>query len=166
MVQTVCYYLLNYIFFIAKTLLYSFYLYIIIAIIVEIYDQKTLYPILGNNQIIFKISIITFFIISFFFTCFSNPGIVEKEKWDEKIIKEKYNDFTRFKYCKKCHIFVPKFFKSQHCNVCGICVEKQSHHSFIFSKCIGKYNLFFYHLFLFLFLVYAVILFLNKIFFF
>ena len=137
-----------------RALLYSFLFIFIFEVIFEIYILNTL-PV-GSKNIIIHTIILFFLIISFFITCFSNPGIVLKEKWDEKIIKEKYNDFTRFKYCKKCHIFVPKFFKTQHCNVCGICVEKQSHHSFIFSKYIGKYNLFFYLLFVFLFLVYAV----------
>ena len=60
-----------------------------------------------------------------------------------------------FVYCQKCHIYIPKFMHSEHCDNCGFCFENQSNHSFIFSKCIGKYNHFIYISFLSLFIVYV-----------
>ena len=45
--------------------------------------------------------------------------------------------------------------KYEHCDHCGICIEDRHHHSFIFSKCIGKYNHFIYISFLGLFIAYV-----------
>ena len=136
-----------------RALLYSFLFIFIFEVIFEIYILNTL-PV-GSKNIIIHTIILFFLIISFFITCFSNPGIVVKKKFHEKKIKEKYSDLTMFVYCQKCHIYIPKFMHSEHCDSCGICFENQSHHSFIFSKCIGKYNHFIYISFLSLFIVYV-----------
>ena len=98
---------------------------------------------------------IVLFVLSFFFNCFLNPGIVEKETWNSKKIKESYQDLSRFKCCEKCDICVPKFMKTQHCDSCGLCIENSSHHSFIFEKCIGKYNFFIFFSFVLFAIMYV-----------
>ena len=100
--------------------------------------------------------VIVFLILSFFFNCFLNPGIIEKEIWNAKKIKESYQDLSRFQCCEKCEICVPKFMKSKHCDSCGLCVENCSHHSFIFGKCIGKNNFFIYYSFILLIIMFAL----------
>ena len=45
-----------------------------------------------------------FLIIFFLIDIFLNPGIIEKEKFSEKRIKDEYKDLSRFKNCKNCNI--------------------------------------------------------------
>ena len=45
--------------------------------------------------------------------------------------------------------------KTQHCDSCGLCIENSSHHSFIFEKCIGKYNFFIFFSFVLLAIMYV-----------
>ena len=102
----------------------------------------------------YNIICIIVILLSFFFTCFSNPGIISKEIWNEKKITEKYKDLSRFNRCKICHIYTPKFMRSEHCDNCGLCIEKQIHHCFIFGKCVGKKNFFAYFSFVLFFIIY------------
>ena len=93
-------------------------------------------------------------IILFFLTSFLNPGIVQKENFSEKKIREEYQDLSRFKYCKQCHICVPKHLKYEHCNTCGICIQQKNHHDYIIGKCVGKYTCLIYFVFVLLLFFY------------
>ena len=56
-------------------------------------------------------------------------------------------------YCPKC--FMKKSKSLTHCYICDKCVNGYHHHCFWINKCIGKNNVFFYVLFVFIALVYA-----------
>ena len=56
-------------------------------------------------------------------------------------------------YCPKC--FMQKTINLTHCYICDKCVIGYQHHCFWINKCIGKNNVFFYFLFIFVALVYA-----------
>ena len=102
------------------------------------------FPIISHITIVDIISM-----LSFFFVCFANPGIINDKKYSEKEIKEKYKVLRRFNCCQICHICVPETIKIGHCEYCGRCIIEQNHHSFIFGKCIGKYTFFVYFIFIF-----------------
>ena len=83
-------------------------------------------------------------LISFFFVCLANPGIIDIKEYSETKIKEKYKILRRFTSCKKCNIIVPETIKFEHCEDCKRCIMNQTHHSIIFGKCIGKNTFFTY----------------------
>lgn len=97
-----------------------------------------------------------FLIIFFLIDIFLNPGIIEKEKFSEKRIKDEYKDLSRFKNCKNCNIYVPKYLKPNHCEFCGICIENKNHHDFIIGKCVGKNTCLIHFLCLILFIFYLL----------
>ena len=101
------------------------------------------FPIISHITIVDIISV-----LSFFFVCFANPGIINDKKYSEKELKEKYKVLRRFNCCQICHICVPETIKIGHCEYCGRCIIEQNHHSFIFGKCIGKYTFFVYFIFI------------------
>ena len=57
------------------------------------------FPIISHITIVDIISV-----LSFFFVCFANPGIINDKKYSEKEIKEKYKVLRRFNCCQICHI--------------------------------------------------------------
>ena len=67
----------------------------------------------------------------------TNPGIPsEKKHYD-------INDLnSNYRQCNKCNCIFRKkdSTKVNHCEECGICVEKYEHHSNLATKCIGKKN--------------------------
>ena len=86
--------------------------------------------------------------ISFFFVYLANPGIINVIEYSEMKIKEKYKNLNRFRFCKKCNIYVPQHIKYEHCEYCKKCIIAHHHHSTIFGKCIGKYTFLMYMIFL------------------
>ena len=103
------------------------------------------------------------FILSFLGTCLINPGIPELKFYSKNFNlseKEKLKDYQK---CKKCNIIIPRKLNVTHCNVCNVCVKEQDHHCPWSGKCIGKYNLCQFYLFLFFLLIKLIYLFTSFI---
>ena len=63
-----------------------------------------------------------------------NPGIIYSD--GEKV------DYNQRKYCKYCKYLYPQSNKKmEHCSICRICVCKLDHHCGVVGKCVGKFNL-------------------------
>ena len=77
-------------------------------------------------------------IITFILDLIINPGLIDKKKYSAKGLEIKDMDFSRYKYCDKCDIYVPKYLETQHCMRCKICVIESHHHDPVFGKCVGK----------------------------
>ena len=100
-----------------------------------------------NTEIIFFFLKILFiiFIISNIYTFLINPGfpLIQITNINTNNIKKNSNNNNNninFKYCNKCEIYINKFNKTVHCEICDICIEEYYKHSFLFGKCIGKGN--------------------------
>ena len=80
---------------------------------------------------------VSFSLITEIMTFILNPGIIYSDsKCKEKI------------YCEDCKFFYPKSNQQmEHCYTCNICVCKFDHHCDVIGKCIGKYNITFFFLF-------------------
>jgi len=98
-----------------------------------IYSIKTS-SYLGN---VLYISGYIFFALCYILLMVGNPGIPsEKKHYD-------INDLnSNYRQCNKCNCIFRKkeSTKVNHCEECGICVEKYEHHSNWATKCIGKKN--------------------------
>ncbi len=80
-----------------------------------------------------------------------NPGIVQNTKKDKK----------NFEFCNICQVYFNPNDNVEHCNMCGICIERYDHHCIWVGKCIGKNNCFtFYTMLGLVFINYAYITFL------
>ena len=77
-------------------------------------------------------------IITFSLSLIINPGIIDQKKYSAHGLDKKDMDFSRYKYCDKCEIYVPKYLQTQHCRLCKICVIESHHHNPVFGKCVGK----------------------------
>ena len=123
-------------------------------IIYSIFFLRKNYLIL---TIIFIVSFVLF-ILSYIYTVIINPGIPEKQYSIEYFKNKKIDDKNYWQKCSKCYILIPKKFKVVHCNKCQVCVIKQDHHCPWTGKCIGKYNLKSFHIFVNSILVYLIML--------
>ena len=108
-------------------------------------------------KIIFIVSYIIF-IISYIYTIIINPGIPEKQYSIEYFKNKKIDDKNYWQKCSKCYILIPKKFKIVHCNKCQICVREQDHHCPWTGKCIGKYNLKSFYIFVNSLMIYLIML--------
>ncbi len=102
-----------------------------------------------QKLIYFSISFMVYF---FFNKCaLINPGIVQNKKMDKDNVE----------FCGKCQVYYNPNLKVEHCDMCGICVEKMDHHCVWVGKCVGKKNCFsFYAMLAFIGIIYAYIIFL------
>ena len=103
--------------------------------------------LLRQNYLIIKILFVLnylIYIISYLLTMLVNPGIPERKYYAKNI---KNDNKTILLYCKKCNILVPKKFKISHCVDCNICVKEQDHHCPWTGKCIAKYNIKYFYIF-------------------
>ena len=65
---------------------------------------------------------------------FVNPGIIYSD--GQKV------DYKERIYCSYCKFLYPKSNKKmEHCWTCGICVCQIDHHCGVVGKCVGKFNL-------------------------
>lgn len=92
-------------------------------------------------------------VINHLLVMFSNPGKVEKSKFQKYSEKEtiEYKEHEKkesyFDYlCSKCQIIRPE--RSYHCKTCNICVLRYEKHCTWMFNCIGLNNLKYYYLFL------------------
>ena len=107
------------------------------------------FTLLGQNYLIIKILFVLnylIYIISYLLTMLINPGIPER-KYYANNPKNKNNNKTIMLYCQKCNILVPKKYKISHCADCNVCVKEQDHHCPWTGKCIAKYNLKYFYIF-------------------
>lgn len=99
-------------------------------------------------------------IISYLFTILINPGIPERKYYIDYIKNKNINDNDWAK-CLKCKIIVPKEYKISHCVYCDICVREQDHHCPWTGKCIAKYNLKSFYVFIYSLFIYIINVFLT-----
>ena len=91
------------------------------------------------------------FMIYFYFNrcALINPGIVQS--------KNRTADSNGF--CSICQVYFNPNNNVEHCDMCGICVEKMDHHCIWVGKCVGKNNKFsFYAMLVSIGFVYAYII--------
>ena len=120
--------------------------------------------LLGNNYLIIKIILILSyltFITSYIYTVLINPGIPEKIYYIPNFKHQKIGDIKKWNKCTKCNILIPKKFKAVHCEYCEVCVREQDHHCPWTGKCIGKYNLISFYIFVNSLLVYLIMIFVT-----
>lgn len=109
-------------------------------------------------KIIFILSYLTF-IISYIYTVLINPGIPVKQSYLGYYKNKKIGDKKYWQKCSKCNILIPKKYKVVHCEICQVCVREQDHHCPWTGKCIGKYNLISFHIFVNSLLIYIIMIF-------
>ena len=103
-----------------------------------------------KNYLILQILFVTsylVFILSYLYTMLINPGIPKKQYFVEHFKNKSIGDKNSWQKCSKCNILIPKIFKVAHCSRCQICVREQDHHCPWTGKCIGKYNLISFYIF-------------------
>ena len=94
------------------------------------------------------------YLVSHLCAIFINPGIpsiVYHKSIKYKLKKNKINELDISK-CKICQLLFKLKDKINHCYKCNICYYEQDHHCVWIGHCIGKYNKYFFGLFLFTFI--------------
>ena len=120
--------------------------------------------LLANNYLLIKICFVLnyfVFIISYIYTVLRNPGIPTKRHYVGYYRGKKLSDKDKWEKCSKCNILIPKDYKVIHCNICEVCVKEQDHHCPWTGKCIGKYNLTSFYIFVNSLLVYIIMIFVT-----
>lgn len=106
--------------------------------------------------------------VSYGLTALMNPGIPNREYYTKNAHKN-YEFFktksekgdSMYQKCSKCNIIVHKRMKVSHCSICNVCVMELDHHCPWTGKCIGKYNLFTFYIFVTGILVYIIVTFIT-----
>ena len=87
-----------------------------------------------------QITIFIFFIILIIFiidrTALINPGIVLNK------VKGK-NDYG---FCSICKVYYNPYDRVEHCDLCGVCIDKMDHHCIWVGKCVGRKNIISFYL--------------------
>ena len=101
------------------------------------------------------------YLISHILAIFLNPGIPSL-KYHRNIINDLRNnkikelDTTK---CNICNLVYQLKDKISHCNKCNVCYYEYEHHCDWIGHCIGKYNRYFFGIFVFSLLIYILICF-------
>ena len=117
-----------------------------------------------NNYLLIKIGFVLnylVFIISYIYTVLINPGIPNRQYYIGFYKNKKIGDKNNWKKCSKCNILIPKKLKVVHCNICQVCIREQDHHCPWTGKCIGKYNLISFYIFVNSLLTYLIMIFVS-----
>lgn len=117
-----------------------------------------------KNYLFIKIGFVInyfIFIISYIYTALINPGIPPKQYYVQYFKNKKLTDRKSWNKCLKCNILIPKKFKVIHCEICEVCVMEQDHHCPWTGKCIGKYNLVSFYIFVNSLFAYIIMLFVT-----
>ena len=85
--------------------------------------------------------------IIFIICGFKNPGLPKRKLQNEKLLLKYPNKYQR---CPSCNFIIDKSKHFVHCYTCGCCCEGYDHHCPWTSKCIGKGNIFYFNLTLFM----------------
>ena len=101
------------------------------------------------------------YLISHAFSIFLNPGIPSFEYNKNIKIKLRENKINELdvSQCKICNLTYKLTDKINHCYKCNICYYEQDHHCIWTGHCIGKYNRYFFGIFVFTFFVFILICF-------
>ena len=121
------------------------------------------FTILNKNYLLIKILFVinyAIFITSYVYTVLINPGIPKRDYYIKNFMNKKI-DKDQWQNCLKCKILIPKHFKTVHCEDCDICVLEEDHHCPWTGKCIGKYNLISFHIFVNSLCVYFIMIFIT-----
>jgi len=62
-----------------------------------------------------------------------------------KVVMNKTKTMEENGYCNICKVYYNERNKVQHCNFCGVCVEKMDHHCVWVGKCVAKNNTFYFY---------------------
>ena len=91
-----------------------------------------------------------------------NPGIPNRE-YHINNLEVKYSDIPASELikCNKCNIVTPRSLNVEHCEICGVCIMEHDHHCQWTGKCIGKYNLTSFYIFVNSLLVYIIMIFVT-----
>ena len=100
------------------------------------------------------------FITSYIYTVLVNPGIPKREYYIKNFLDKKI-DKNYWQKCLKCNIMIPKHFQVHHCEDCKVCVMEEDHHCPWTGKCIGKYNLKSFYIFVNSLCVYLIMIFVT-----
>jgi len=122
------------------------------------------FTLLKTNYLLIKIIFIIVylvFIISFLYTVLINPGIPRKQYFIEYFKNKNLGNKGNWQKCSRCNILIPKNFKVTHCKKCQVCVREQDHHCQWAGKCIGKYNLISFYIFVNSLFVYIFAIFIT-----
>jgi len=131
-------------------LLFSIPYYIMLGILIRIYDDynKSLPPIIINS-ILYVISI-----FALFRGGLTDPGILEKQIYHlycnprKVVIRRVINgELIQIIYCPTCNLYRPP--RTSHCAVCDNCVKRFDHHCIWLGTCIGQRNYKFFYLLVF-----------------
>jgi len=117
----------------------------------------------GQNYLLIKILFILsylIFITSYLCTILINPGIPGREYYTKNILNKNI-DKTQWVKCSKCNIVIPKNLKSLHCDDCNACIIGYDHHCPWTGKCIGKYNLKYFYIFVNSLCIYLIMIFVT-----
>ena len=118
--------------------------------------------VLGSNYLLIKIGFILIYLIfisSYIYTVLINPGIPSKQYYIPYFKNKNIGDIKNWKKCSKCQILIPKTFKAIHCDICQVCVREHDHHCPWTGKCIGKYNLMSFYIFVNSLMTYIIMIF-------
>ncbi len=94
------------------------------------------------------------FLFTYLATFLINPGIPSLKYYSKNFKLKDKEQLSRYQKCTKCNIIFLKKLKISHCNICDICIIGHDHHCPWSGKCIGKYNLLYFYLFLCFFIIY------------
>lgn len=115
---------------------------------------------------IINILVCVIFLINYLIVFCKNPGILGREYYADTFRFESEEDKLNYQQCNICNIIFSKSFEVFHCNKCGICIIKRSHHCTWIGKCVGENNIILFLIFFYSLIGYFIILFISLIFFF
>ena len=120
--------------------------------------------LLGKNYLLIKLLFVLnylIFITSYIYTVLINPGIPSKQYYIPYFKNKNLGERKNWKKCSKCNILIPKKFNVIHCEICQVCVREQDHHCPWTGKCIGKYNLVSFYIFVNSLLIFLIMIFVT-----
>ena len=86
-----------------------------------------------------------------------------KEEYEKLQPKKVIKDVEyKLSYCETCHII--RDLRVFHCSRCGRCIQRHDHHCPWTSKCVGRYNKYFFYIFttsifIFIFFTFSIVFF-------
>ena len=109
------------------------YLTIILLIIILSLAMILYYTIFNNMNSIKKI-IFFLFVLSIYYLVLRTALI------HPKVVMNKKKTLNEYGYCTFCKCYFNPYNRVEHCEDCGVCVEKMDHHCVWVGKCVAKNN--------------------------
>ena len=129
---------------------------ILLAVILSL--AITLYFTIFNNLILIKRIIFVLFVFSVYYFVFKTALIHPQVVMNKKKTPDEYG------YCTFCKCYFNPYNRVEHCEDCGVCIERMDHHCIWVGKCVAKNNtLSFYSMLIdvgifYAFIIYCVIM--------